>query len=76
MVIPNRVKRFIEATNSFCVVMDGDKPAYIIAPFDWAERMLLGHTDDEELEELEAINSNIDSVAKATRPSNLPTIEE
>ena len=76
MLIPNRVKRFIEATHSFCVIMDGDRPAYIVAPFDWAERMFLGRNEDEELEELEDINSDINSVAEETRPGNLPAIEE
>lgn len=75
MIIPNRVKRFIEATNSFCVVMDGDKPAYVIAPFDWAERMFLGHSN-EETEELEEINTDINSVAEEVRPAELPAVED
>ena len=41
MNIPERVKKFIKKTNSFCIIMNGDEPEYILASFEWAERMMI-----------------------------------
>jgi len=66
MVIPERVKRFINNTNSFCVIMEDDQPAYILSSFDWAERMMLP-PEMGELDEVEEVNNNISLVAEETR---------
>lgn len=71
MNIPNRVKNFIKLTNSFCVIMEDNEPAYIVATFDWAERIFL----PEDLEEIEQANDDISVVAVEERIEELPTTD-
>jgi hypothetical protein len=72
MYIPDRVKQFIKHTNSFGVIVEEGKPTYIVASFDWAERILLGLEE----ETVEEANSNFSVVAGQNSEETEKAVEE
>ena len=60
MNIPDRIKRFIKHTNSLCIIMEENEPAYLLSSFDWAERMMIPHEEEiHDLSEIERLNDDI-----------------
>lgn len=75
MHIPDRIKRFIKHTNSLCVIMEENEPAYLLTSFDWAERMMLPQDEEiHDLSEIERLNDDISLVADEEKEDESPVI--
>ncbi len=71
MIISERLKNFIKATNSFCVIVEDGKPSYVVSSFDWVEKLINPH----DIEEAERVNSDINTIRQEEEDNNFPPSE-